>query len=274
MAFWSGETLEVRLPEIFGSDFKKEKIDCSAYTLTVGEEAYITPDHKVSNPSTHTAVKLEEGDHIAIPAGQFGFLLTKESVSMPNHAMAFISMKSKLKFRGLINVSGFHVDPGYTGKLIFSVFNAGPKPLHIKRGDDLFLMWFANLDNANTKKIKKNSPLTSISTDLINGISGEIQSAHSLSEKMTELDRKLNDKLHNIDKKVIRYTILAGVISAILIGSVGFVFKDKILNGLLLDNTKSEQPENLKNSHDIQKLKNIQPQIEQENRNERTESPN
>lgn len=256
MAFWSGETLKQRLPIIFGNDFKEEKIDCSAYTLTVGEEAYITPDHKVSNPSTHTAIKLDADDHIAIPAGQFGFLLTKESVAMPNDAMAFISMKSKLKFRGLINVSGFHVDPGYKGRLIFSVFNAGPKPLHIKSGDDLFLIWFAELDNSQSTEVKINDPMTSISSDLINGISGQIQSAHSLSEKMAEMDKNLNDKLVKINIKVIKYTLIAGALSAILLSLGGYVFKEKLVNLL------TSQP----NSGVIQSSLN------QDGKNERTES--
>ncbi len=272
MAFWSGETLKARLPGIFGDDFLEDKIDCSAYTLTVGGEAYITPDHKVSNPSTHTAVKLEDGDPIAIPAGQFGFLLTKESVSMPNDAMAFISMKSKLKFRGLINVSGFHVDPGYTGRLIFSVFNAGPKPLHIKSGDDLFLIWFAELDNPETKEIKTNDPLNSISSDLINGISGEIQSAHSLSERMTEMDKQLNDKLHEINIKVIKYTLIAGALSTFLVTFGGYIFKDKIVN-VLTSQPNSEKFENVKMSNGSQNSGVVQPKVNQDGRNERTESP-
>jgi hypothetical protein len=40
--------------------------------------------------------------------------------------MAFISMRTAFKFKGLVNISGFHVDPGYKGKLIFAVFNASP----------------------------------------------------------------------------------------------------------------------------------------------------
>ena len=48
--------------------------------------------------------------------------------------MAFISIKAKLKFRGLVNVSGFHIDPGYRGKIIFAVFNAGPQPILLRRG--------------------------------------------------------------------------------------------------------------------------------------------
>ena len=48
-----------------------------------------------------------------IPPGQFAFLLTEEVVSVPPDALAFISIRAKTKFRGLVNVSGFHVDPGY-----------------------------------------------------------------------------------------------------------------------------------------------------------------
>lgn len=206
MTFWSGETLKERLPDILGSEFSPSKIDCSAYTLTVGPEAYVTPDHRVQNPSRHTAAKLREADSIAIPAGQFGFLLTEESISMPDDAMAFISMKAKMKFRGLINVSGFHVDPGFSGRLIFSVFNAGPKPLHFKRGDDLFLIWFANLDCVTSKK-KSAPPVEAISSELINGISGEIHSAHSLSSKIEELNRRL-----------ISYTAVIGVVLTIMVG--------------------------------------------------------
>lgn len=229
MAFWSGEKLAERLPDIFVGEgnFDESKIDCSAYTLTVGPEAYITPDHKVQNPSRHTSAKLNSGDSIAIPAGQFGFLLTEESITMPDDAMAFISMKSKLKFRGLINVSGFHVDPGFSGRLVFSVFNAGPKPLHVKRGDDLFLIWFSDLDRATDKK-KSNSPLMAISSELINGISGEIQSAHSLSEKMELIEKNLAERTEEINRKLIKYTTVMGLLMTIVVGLGLYFIKDAI----------------------------------------------
>jgi dCTP deaminase len=47
---------------------------------------------------------------------------------------------------GLINVSGFHVDPGFYGKLIYAVYNAGPSEIHLSRGTEMFLIWFADLD--------------------------------------------------------------------------------------------------------------------------------
>lgn len=43
MAFWSGETLEERLPTLV-SPFDADSIDCAAYTLHVGHEYYVSPD--------------------------------------------------------------------------------------------------------------------------------------------------------------------------------------------------------------------------------------
>lgn len=197
MTFWSGETLSKRLPGLI-KVFDPTLIDCNAYTLCVGPEAYITPDHKTQNPLRHTAISLKNNgeDRLAIPPGQFGFLLTEEEIEVPETAMAFISMKSTFKLQGLINASGFHVDPGYKGKLIFSVFNAGPKSIHLKRGTPLFLIWYADLDeNAKNQKdiYKKTQPgHDTIPLSLINGISGEIQSAHGLSEKIRDLDKAVS----------------------------------------------------------------------------------
>jgi len=52
--------------------------------------------------------------------------------------------------RGLVNVSGFHIDPGYKGKLIFSVFNAATTEIIISRGERMFMLWYCNLDNQTT----------------------------------------------------------------------------------------------------------------------------
>jgi dCTP deaminase len=72
--------------------------------------------------------------------------LTEEVVRIPPDVLGFISLRTTWKFRGLINVSGFHVDPGFHGNLIYAVYNAGPAPVHLARGMDLFLIWFAELD--------------------------------------------------------------------------------------------------------------------------------
>src|SRR5258708_33926463 len=138
MAFWSSQTLGSRLDELL-DDPASARIDCNAIEWRVGREIYVTPN--LDDIYTTTKRQLAADEPFQIPPGQFAFLLTEEAVSVPAAAMAFISMKATFKMKGLINVSGFHVDPGWNGQLVFAVFNAGPSPVHLQLGLRLFLIW-------------------------------------------------------------------------------------------------------------------------------------
>lgn len=188
MAFWSGEKIaEVGTRyQTFISGFDEKNIDCNAYTLKMGNEYFVTADS--SNPARRLNQRhiLDAYASFVIPPGQFAFLLTKETIEIPADAIAFISMKATYKFQGLINVSGFHVDPGYRGHLVFSVYNAGPAPVHLREGLPLFLIWFADLDRISTKTRVPNSD-KSLSNDLLKGMSGEILSLQSLSEQIASM---------------------------------------------------------------------------------------
>lgn len=106
--------------------------------------------------------------------------------------MAFISMKTGIKFKGLINVSGFHVDPGYKGKLVFSAFNASPSPIQICAGDPIFKIWFAKLDRTSTPEhLFQGKGQTTIDNDLIRGMSKEIYSLQSIAHKFQKLENSV-----------------------------------------------------------------------------------
>lgn len=183
MTFWSGETLAQRLPGLVTS-FDPSNIDCNAYTLRMGAEYYCTSDGKRPIWKRAKKASLKARETFVIPAGQFAFLETKEEITIPREVMAFISMKATVKWDGLINVSGFHVDPGYKGKLLFAVYNAGPSPIVLEEGMPLFLIWYAHLDNPETKQIRALDSGKTISRDLIKRMSGEILSLQSLSEEI------------------------------------------------------------------------------------------
>ena len=185
MAFWSGETLEQRLPTLV-EPFDVKNVDCAAYTLHVGDEYYVSPDRKIPSPLRCSVKRLKHERAFTIPPGQFAFLVTEESVRVPDDAIAFISIKARLKFNGLIDISGFHVDPGYHGRLLFSVLNAGPRPIHLRHNQPVFLIWYADLDRV-TKRKKKNRGFEQIEPSIVNGISGEILSLQSLSKEIDSL---------------------------------------------------------------------------------------
>lgn len=208
MAFWGGSKLASEIPA-YGivEPFSAEQIDCNAYTLTMGEEYYVTPEFGSllrlnTKKSLRRKALIEQplqaargrGESFVIPSGQFAFLLTEEKVRIPAHVMGFISLKSGIKFKGLINVSGFHVDPGFEGHLIYSVFNAGPSPIHIARGDPLFLLWIADVDGEiDTRYFKTGSfPQTEIPTKLVSEVAREVQSIQRISDRLEVTERRTN----------------------------------------------------------------------------------
>ncbi len=212
MTFWSGETLKKRLgSEGIIDEFDVKQIDCAAYTLRVGAEVYITPD---ATNNSRKIINLEEGEHFIIPSGQFAWILTKETIKIPNNAIAFISLKTKIKFKGLINVSGFHVDPGFHGKLVYAVYNAGPQEIRLAQGKDLFLIWFSNLDNLETRIFRDNENngiQDRIHEDFL--VPGEILSLQNLKDEIKRVD----DKLNRFETKFSQIKWLIGGAVAILV---------------------------------------------------------
>ncbi|MCF2149285.1 hypothetical protein IQ276_023215 [Desmonostoc muscorum LEGE 12446] len=203
MSFWSSQTLRSHLPSLI-EPFNADQIQSASYELCLGEEIYISalPDTPLRE---RKKIILKEKETVAIPPGQFAFLITSEIIKVPNNALAFISIKFKFKSSGLINVSGFHVDPGYSGKLIFAVYNAGPLNFHVGRGERVFSIWYADLDKADENPRNKIG-YDSIPTDLIN--------SPDLVSSLPYLVKRLDD----MEKKIENYSVKQAFVFAIAIG--------------------------------------------------------
>jgi len=218
--FWSGETLNERLPQLI-EPFSSDRVDCAAYTLAVGSEIYVSPSDQTADPATVTVRRLAEGEAFTIPPGQFAFLLTEEIVSIPSDAIALISIRAKSKFRGLVNVSG------YRGQLTFAVFNAGPVPIHLKRGQPIFLIWYASLDCST--EFKKNGAIhRGIDTDLLNSVAGELLSFAGLAKRIKEIDESLDKRIHGIEREQTYYRVIAAITLAIAIAMASGWVRDHV----------------------------------------------
>ena len=143
MAFLSGIDLEKTLKKSLGKQFNPKRIEQAAYELSLGGEAYLT-DSQNKKP------EILNGDNktVGINPGQFALLLAEEKILIPKDKLGLISIKASEKLKGLVNVSGFHVDPGFEGQLLFSVYNAGPSTITLKKGSPYFLLWFSELSKA------------------------------------------------------------------------------------------------------------------------------
>ncbi|MCY3850912.1 MAG: hypothetical protein OXF75_08945 [Acidimicrobiaceae bacterium] len=92
--------------------FDQERIANCSYELSMGPQALLTGEDQIRRD-------LANDEQLRIPSGHFAQLMTEEMVRIPPDALGLISMKSQVKRLGLVNVSGFHVDPGFHGRLRF-----------------------------------------------------------------------------------------------------------------------------------------------------------
>lgn len=188
MSFWSSERLRDRQTrEKLIDPFDLQRIKYGAYDLSLGSEVFI------STKPEGTKQKLDTDEQIAIPPGQFGLLLTEEIVTIPNNAIGFISIRFSIKLRGLVNVSGFHVDPGFTGRLKFAVYNAGSQNIVLSRGERVFIIWFSDL-NETTKDVYngEHTNQKAITSYDVMQLQGEIASPAELKKQIDELRIEFN----------------------------------------------------------------------------------
>ncbi len=183
MPFWTTQRIlhELQGPQspILTPDEKQVKTAC--YEMSLGHETFIT--------SVGSARQiLEDQDQIQIPPGQFALLVTKEEVHLPRNVLAFISIKASMKMRGLVNVSGFHVDPGFEGRLKYSVYNAGSETIVLEVGKPLFPIWFCELPEGNVDDYNgAHKRQSGITPEDVMQMQGELASPASLKKEIDEL---------------------------------------------------------------------------------------
>lgn len=216
--FWSSETLRERLPELI-NPFSVARVKHAAYELALGGEAFVTGEK--------SREAIADGGEIVIPPGQFAVLITDEAITVPADAIAFISMKSANKFRGLINVSGFHVDPGFSGRLVFSVFNAGVQDIHLSKGVPLFMIWFASLDRQTEDAYKgAHNGQMRIPDSIVTDIAAKHLTPSALQKEIEDAKQSFRQEINDVRKDVGMWRgITMAVIVAVVLHYVSTLLK-------------------------------------------------
>lgn len=211
MAFWTSEKLKERAEEeALITPYYDNRVKHGAYELSLGNEAFVTSD---GNRKKHV---LGDGEHLIIPSGQLALLITKEEIHVPPDTIGFISIKAGIKFSGLVNVSGFHVDPGFSGKLKFSVYNAGSRDTILSNGQNVFLIWFSDLDRKTSDTYKgDHANQKEISSQDVMKLQGEVHSPAALDKRLTSLEHSVS---------TIKWIAISLLLASIT-GAAGFFIK-------------------------------------------------
>lgn len=252
MAFWSSEKLrnELKRQFIVTPYDESTRVKHGAYELSLGNEYFTTVE------KAKKKVLIADGDQINIDPGQFALLITSEVISVPNDAMGFISIKAGIKFRGLVNVSGFHVDPGFKGRLKFAVYNAGSKSINLTQGKPVFLIWFADLSQPTVDLYNGNHANgEGISSSDVMRIAGDIASPAELSVRVEKIERVIG---------IVKY-IIGAIILSIFTGFAGrYLFKEyegwaqekTLVNEKVVTGSQNSSSVNATGNHtDLSKLK-------------------
>ena len=185
-------------------DFSKSG---ASLDLCLGDQVFVTPQK--------TPINLGQNEIININPGQFAALTTEETLIIPTEYIGFITIRFTYKSKGLVNISGFHVDPGFKGKLIFSVYNAGPTTVSLQRGKAIFSLFLARIeegaDYGDEEHYMEGIPLS-----IIEPLAG----ARVLSVQELESKVKRNDNLLTIYG-----TILVGIVVSLIGAFISGAFK-------------------------------------------------
>lgn len=187
MAFLGTDDLKHNLPSIIVEHYEVNNIENVCYNLRLGNEVYVT-----NSANKKKEILDEKNSQVVIEPGQFALLITMETVQIPNTLIGFISLRFSQKRKGLVNVSGFHVDPGFHGKIVFSVYNAGPATIHLDRGKKYFSLWLSELTQKSENYKGQFQDQTSISDQYIDSLGGTLASPNVLLKKAEELDDKIS----------------------------------------------------------------------------------
>ncbi|PPD57858.1 dCTP deaminase [Dehalogenimonas etheniformans] len=162
------------------SEFDDNAAERASYDLSLGDEVYISREEY---PQKLT----QEKPFVSIPRGQFALLHTYETIKLPKNYLGLISVKFRKKARGLINVSGFHVDPGYEGKIVFSVYNAGPTDVVLKYREKTFMIFFYELSKDAEKPYNKPG-YKALPVEIVTSLRGTSASLSDVDKRVAQLE--------------------------------------------------------------------------------------
>ena len=137
--FLSKNEILRRLPDLIVKNGCNALVREVCYDLRVGDEVYRSEEHLPE-------ILSETSPWAILRPGQFALIKTFEVVKIPEGNVGLISIRLNFKLKGLVNVSGFHVDPTFRGPLIFAVQNVGPNDIRLRYREPVFMIMWACLN--------------------------------------------------------------------------------------------------------------------------------
>ena len=176
--------------------------NCGAlkYDFTLSDEILKSD---FSAPVKLADLTVEERRTALIQPGEVVYVLTKEKVNLPADMYMSLSANRGMSEYGVLTLGGFAVDPGYSGRLMFGLFNYSSTPFTLMPGEKLIGGVFYQLNEDESVSIDELVAPKSIDefparlVSIISqysptGMTSLEESIKTISKQMTALKEELN----------------------------------------------------------------------------------
>ncbi len=134
----------------------------------------------------------------SLHSGHTAIVQTKEELDLPDNLAAIGFPPSRVSSRGLLMTNPGHVDPGYKGRMKFTVINMGRESYLLQAGEMIVTLLFFRLEPRATKSFSKRIP----------NFHG-----HVGQEELSKLGEDFLDVERRAENKAIKYVAVGSTIS-------------------------------------------------------------
>lgn len=189
--------------------------NCGAlkYDFVLSEE-FLKSDFKT--PKKMSDLTAYEKREAVINPGEVVYVLSKEKLNLPNDMYMHLSANRGMSEYGILTLGGFAVDPGYSGRLMFGLYNYSCTPFPLIPGEKLVGAVFYQFDEEEASSISEiNAPksINKFPPRLVNiidkyspvGLSSLEDSIKAIKEQMEIVRQELNknkDELYDLRRLV------------------------------------------------------------------------
>ncbi len=183
------------------------------YDFVLSEE-FLKSDFKT--PKKMSDLTAYEKREAVINPGEVVYVLTKEKINLSKDMYMHLSANRGMSEYGVLTLGGFAVDPGYSGRLMFGLYNYSSTPFTLIPGEKLVGAVFYQLDEdeaSSIKEINAPKPINKFPPRLISiidkyspvGLTSLEDSIKVIKDQMEMLRQELNknkDELYELRKLV------------------------------------------------------------------------
>jgi deoxycytidine triphosphate deaminase len=182
---------------ISNSTFAETSLNFPSYDVRVGSRVVFSGSGEIK--------ELRENDTFPIPAGAYVGIVSRENFNLPENVIGIIGTKRRFSYEGLILLTGFIVDAGYQGHLLFTVYNASNKPSFLQFEEKLCTVIFHQVEGYCGRKFHDSSLLEGkFPSEFVRNIgqtdpSGyaslqdEVKKIQDISGRISRLETEYND---------------------------------------------------------------------------------